>query len=538
MRRMLYGFAAQLGILFISAVACGQATVDAKLALVQKYLPDDARFVVVVDLKQVLEHPIIKSRYVPKVKQALESDDRVNTFLSLFGLNPLRDISTVVVSSRSMGVGETDFLAVFHGRFAYGQVNDALRIMEQKGVITRLTLGPVVHGVYYELKAPGQAPLFFAILGKDTIVFSPNRDYVIHALLKRAGRKATFLKDPTFRDLFAGVDTRQCVWAVMLGKAMAQSDGRTVDKDGLESLCGGIVLADNVEVALTVGAKDANFARELVQEAQAPILMAKGFLIRKEKDWNKLGPLINVAKEMLEKVAITTEGTAVCLKSRASLAGVEVTLPSGATLVPAESRKLYNRVLRSTVWLVDPKSGSWGTGTLINLKDRTVLTCCHVVAGAKGMWALFPIYEDGKLVPEPEAYFAIVKRGHGIPGRVIAKDSKRDLAVLRLDFLPQGHAPLPLAAKTAFPTQTVHSVGNPNMGALWVYTKGTVRQVVHRKLTDLTGKFTLDAQLVLTDSPTNPGGQRWPARERRRGVARSYSEHHSGRPQDLEFCRY
>src|SRR5205807_2709231 len=68
--------------------------------------------------------------------------------------------------------------------------------------------------------------------------------------------------------------------------------------------------------------------------------------------------------------------------------------------------------------------------------------------------------------------------------RVIAKDLKRDLALLRLDTLPQGVRALELAPASVREGQSVHTLGNPHpRGALvqdivlWSYHGGTARPV-------------------------------------------------------------
>src|SRR5207249_3390857 len=82
------------------------------------------------------------------------------------------------------------------------------------------------------------------------------------------------------------------------------------------------------------------------------------------------------------------------------------------------------------------------------------------------------------------------------------------LALIKLDFLPPGAKVVPLAKKSVSPGQRVHSIGNPGKSeGMWVYTSGTVRQVVRMKWTVRTeeDKLTLEAKVVQTQSPTNPG---------------------------------
>jgi S1-C subfamily serine protease len=64
---------------------------------------------------------------------------------------------------------------------------------------------------------------------------------------------------------------------------------------------------------------------------------------------------------------------------------------------------------------------------------------------------------------------------------------------------------LGLALESAKPGQCVHSIGNPSSSdALWVYTRGEVRQVYHRTFR-VDGNFTIRARVVETQSPVNEG---------------------------------
>ena len=94
--------------------------------------------------------------------------------------------------------------------------------------------------------------------------------------------------------------------------------------------------------------------------------------------------------------------------------------------------------------------------------------------------------------------------------KVIYSNEACDLAILKLNYLPPGVIPLPLAKDRASPGQTVHSIGNPGAsGALWVYTSGTVRTAPYKKQWQSQGEGGMrlrhDAEIVETQSPTNPG---------------------------------
>lgn len=173
---------------------------------------------------------------------------------------------------------------------------------------------------------------------------------------------------------------------------------------------------------------------------------------------------------------------------------------------------VYRHVLHSSVWIhSDRGSGrlATGSGSLIDKGRRLVLTNYHVVGDVKTATVFFPEFGSDKRVVPERKYYLDRRTRLGIPGEVVEVDKEGDLALIRLDRVPDGVPGLPLAAASPEPGQTVHSIGNPGKsGALWVYTPGKVRQVYNKKWQarlDEKHVLTFQAKVIETDSPTNPG---------------------------------
>lgn len=172
---------------------------------------------------------------------------------------------------------------------------------------------------------------------------------------------------------------------------------------------------------------------------------------------------------------------------------------------------VYRKVLKSAVWVHSDRGNgvkATGSGTLIDKGRRLVLTNYHVVGDVKDATVYFPAYDGKKVIPDRRHY--LQRAGAlGIPGEVVELDKAADLALIRIDRVPEGVAELPLAADSPDPGQSVHSVGNPGRsGALWVYTPGKVRQVFPQTWTaklDDRHAAEFKATIVQTDSPINPG---------------------------------
>lgn len=167
----------------------------------------------------------------------------------------------------------------------------------------------------------------------------------------------------------------------------------------------------------------------------------------------------------------------------------------------AANEEVYRSTIRSTAWILMPNST--GTGVLVDKERKLLVTNYHVVRDQYQVSVVFPQMEDG--FPRAEKAFYLKDRKNYITATLVLSDPNRDLAVLKLDRVPENAIAIKLAKRGARPGQTVHSIGNPSLSdALWVYTCGTVRQVYRKKL-NLGKGLTVTARVVETQSPINPG---------------------------------
>lgn len=188
---------------------------------------------------------------------------------------------------------------------------------------------------------------------------------------------------------------------------------------------------------------------------------------------------------------------------------------------PPARRKLaapdiYERLLQSTCLIVGYHAPTQsvvqiGTGWLYDAPKRLVVTNEHVVTsmdsakpGFDEVRVYFPMIRDGEVVSEPGEYF---KEPNPILGTVIHRDPRSDLALVRLDRVPEGMTSLPLAKQSPKPGERVHTVGALPDGSegMWIYAGGEVRRVYRRS----TGNLRL-AQVVESQLPTNPGNSGGP----------------------------
>jgi HEAT repeat protein len=182
-----------------------------------------------------------------------------------------------------------------------------------------------------------------------------------------------------------------------------------------------------------------------------------------------------------------------------------------AAPLPPERRlsgdEIFSRLVKSSVLIMNGKG--WGSGSLIHAERRLILTNYHVVGDNSTVDVSFPCYDNsGKLIVDGDYYLRAYQDKKFLRGTVLKRAKDRDLAVVRLDKLPEDTPALKLAAHSASTGQTVYSVGNAGASeARWQFVTGTVRQVHHYNWDVQVGRkiLSFDADIVETTSPTNPG---------------------------------
>jgi S1-C subfamily serine protease len=181
--------------------------------------------------------------------------------------------------------------------------------------------------------------------------------------------------------------------------------------------------------------------------------------------------------------------------------------------------KTFQKALRSTVWFVVQASGvnaegkvsvNTGTGCLVDVRRRLILTNYHVVRDFERSIVYFPIINNGKVALERALYKDLVRKGGGIPGKTLMKVPNHDLALIQVETVPVGAVALKLAADSVGAGDSVHSIGNPgDSEQMWVYTHRKVTKNAQKKFTsrhpDSKNGLEIDAQMIETDSSGRPG---------------------------------
>ena len=148
---------------------------------------------------------------------------------------------------------------------------------------------------------------------------------------------------------------------------------------------------------------------------------------------------------------------------------------------------------------------------MIDRTDKLVITNYHVVGDADSINVMFPMYENGSIVTDKNKYISAIRAGTVAKGKVLAREPKKDLALLKLDKIPGDAAGIHLAKEGISTGDRIHCIGNPGVSSgLWSYTPGDVKNVFSQKFR--TGSranpregFDVDAKFIENTALTNEG---------------------------------
>lgn len=142
------------------------------------------------------------------------------------------------------------------------------------------------------------------------------------------------------------------------------------------------------------------------------------------------------------------------------------------------ANQIYTNAIRAVMWIVNPGIGE-GSGVLIDKKSKLAVTNAHVTGSQNTIDVYFPAPDEkGELIKDRNFYLTsgnVLKRlGYYTKGHVVAKNEKTDLAIIRLNGLPETAREIDsnFTAPATKAGELVYILGNPAKQELWRWTLG------------------------------------------------------------------
>ncbi len=265
------------------------------------FLPANTQAVITVNVKQMLECPLVK-KDLPKLQEQIKSNAEATKRLTALGFDPFKDLDSITIGAAGVEDNE-QVVIVARGKFDTAKFK-ALADKEKDNVKTHMVNGQAI----YEANVPGQQkPLFMALVDGNTIVAGMKQSDVADAFEIKAGKKKSEVKKD-LQGLLAKSNPSQSLSVVMLGSALGNG---IPFGDKVENINGGVILGDDIKTSFVITTKDAESAKGLSELLQQALEQGKQFVAifaQQQKELEPLAGLINVLKVEAKENLVTIKG--------------------------------------------------------------------------------------------------------------------------------------------------------------------------------------------------------------------------------------
>lgn len=308
-------FAVVLAAALAAPTVCRAADVD-------PLVPADTESYVLVQVRQLLDAPVMKKHLVGPAREMLKERPDVTDVLADLGFDPFRDLHRLVIARPASSDADRGLL-IARGKFDLDRFrkkgDEAARDHADVLKLHKVPLGAGASHVVYEVVVPNQdSSLFVALVDDTTLIASPGKDYVVDAL--KAGRlkgKPT-LKNRAFQATVEKLDGRLTVALAVAGKAVGRHAGKSLPEAVCQALAnvdavgGGLAVGDELKVEVLVATKSDESARKVREAVDR---------------WTKLGLVglslvgddrkeLALALEVLKTIKATNKGSVVAVSGR------------------------------------------------------------------------------------------------------------------------------------------------------------------------------------------------------------------------------
>ncbi len=290
-------------------------------AEVDRYLLDDTDAVLGINVKMLVEAPLVKKHYLPVVQKQLQGNAEVQKQLKELGFDPLKDVERVLLvhgdSCHRTVAGKEEFapFVIVHGKFDAAKIQAKIAQLAQFAP-QLLKIHKGASGAVYEFA--GEKSVFFAMPDRATLVASLYKDQVGDALDKGLKKKETKLKTFGMQFLIEQTDYKNGAWVAASGRAaltretpLPTAKGKKVEKEarkklsdsGIYELSGGVSVSDGVKAAFRVKVEDPETAKTISDVLQQflPEAASKGF------DGKLDGKQFSPVREFLRTLIVASE---------------------------------------------------------------------------------------------------------------------------------------------------------------------------------------------------------------------------------------
>jgi hypothetical protein len=307
-----------LGVTLAAAVLGAPA----RAADFDKYLPDQTLFVVALNVKQLLNAPLLKSDE-KAYKQSLAEATKA---LEGFGVDPAKDVNRVIFAAGE-DMKAKNLLILVEGHFdpakLQAKLDDLAKEPKYNLKTTKVNGATVYQGRLPQQPVPtAKLPeqVFFTVLDDSHMAVAMDEGALKDALAKKSGARKADVKKQVL-DLIGQMSPQQTVTLVVVPPPEALAGSPVA---GLTDVTGGVTVSDGVKTEIKFATKDAEAAKTLAQLIEDGLNQAKLFIPAVAGSQPGFGPKEQaMVKEMMDSIKTTAKQDAVIVQSTISKEFIE-----------------------------------------------------------------------------------------------------------------------------------------------------------------------------------------------------------------------
>lgn len=309
----------------LAALAMLALAAPARAADVNKFLPDDAEIIMVLNVQQIIQSPLVQKHGIAHVKQALQADEKIKKVLEAVGFDPLKDLTRITAAASAVSPDAKGTI-IAEGNFDLSKIQAKVEELANERKDTLKILKEGDHKLL-EIKTPGdERPAYAALVDKNTIVFGSDKTVVLGSFDRAAGTKKPALKKD-IAALIEKANQSQSMWLVAPGAVFAKSPLAEDEKskkilEKVENLSVGFTLSEDFSMVTAIVTKTADSAKEISEELKNGLETLKGLLALVAGQQKELAPLVDV----VGSIKVGTDNATVTLKSEVSKEMIEKSL--------------------------------------------------------------------------------------------------------------------------------------------------------------------------------------------------------------------
>ena len=294
----------------LAAVALAALALAAPARAVEpdRYVSANSDVVAVINIRQILESPLLKKDDLEKLKGHLKSKPEVQAALEAVGLDPFKDVDSVLIAgSLPTGPGaEPKGVAVVRGRFDLDKVKTAAKDFAEKNPDQLKITDDGGRPVYQiQDKNSNDKAAYASFADKNTLVVTPSKEATASAIKGAEAPKVS----PALKSALAKVSGKESMWvAVAFGedvkKLMAAGGNPTLKQlaPKLESATGDMNLGNDFTFNLFVHTTDPKAAEQIQKMVNGVIPLFGPAVVAQIKQQNEEAG--NAAEEMLKNLKV------------------------------------------------------------------------------------------------------------------------------------------------------------------------------------------------------------------------------------------